>query len=456
MACDIISSRLNIQTRKKICEELKVVPKETVYGKQEDILVFTVTEITETESSDGEFTNINFEDEKKVKEYSISIPFSYYKNNISEILDYEYPNEDLDYPRTSYNFIGNLNTIQNEIKEETYDILNRNRSILISLYCGAGKTFYTIFLASKLKYKTLVLCHRINLIEQWEYSINKTCPDAKVQVLDSRTKIDTTCDFFIMNVTNVCKIPRKDFKFIGLLVADEAHTFCTDNITQSLLWFRPKYLIGLTATPERTDGKSKILDLFFGTERIIRKLYRPFNVYVVNTEFKPTTRVTKMGKLDWHSVLESQSNDSHRNTLIVKIILFFKTRNFLVLCKRRDQADLLIKLLKNNNETDVDIYTGTSKKFNRDSRILISTYSKSGVGFDHPKLDALIIASDVEEGIEQYIGRVFRREDVVPIIFDILDKMHVLFKHYMSRRNIYKSIGGDVKDFYRYFPEFDK
>jgi len=238
-------------------------------------------------------------------------------------------------------------------------------------------------------------------------------------------------------------------------VVSNCHTICTENLSRSLFYFKPKYLIGLTATPDRTDGMGKILDLYFGSERISRKLYRPFNSYVYNTGFKPKSEQTAQGRLDWNSVLSSQGGDDDRNEMIVDTIRYFKTRNFLVLCKRVDQANTLLKKLKAAGE-DVDIFVSTSRKFDRDSRILISTYSKTGVGFDHPRLDALIIASDVEEGIEQYVGRVFRREDVVPIVFDFLDKMHTLFKHFLTRRLLYLSIGGDVKQFDMSFPEFVK
>ena len=41
------------------------------------------------------------------------------------------------------------------------------------------------------------------------------------------------------------------------------------------------------------------------------------------------------------------------------------------------------------------------------------------------KLDALILASDLEEYFIQYLGRVMRREDVEPYIFDIVDILNV-------------------------------
>lgn len=331
--------------------------------------------------------------------------------------------------------------------------IDGNHRFLVEDFTVTHNTIFSIFLSTKIKYKTMVLCHRINLIDQWVYSINKVCPGAKIQIVSSSVVIDKLCDFFIMNVSNVSKKNVEDYNHIGLLIVDEAHTICTENMSKSLFYFFPKYLIFLTATPDRTDGKGKILELYTGPRRIERKMWRPFNVYVVDTGFKPKTQENKMGQLDWNAVLQSQCLDEDRNILISNIVYFFSNRNFLVLCKRVDQGNILSKMLKGLN-VDVDVFTGTSKKFNRESRVLISTYSKTGVGFDHPKLDAIIIASDVQEGIEQYIGRVFRREDVVPIVFDLVDKLHTLYKHFLFRRNLYTSIGGGIKKFELCFPEF--
>ena len=432
---------LTIDIRKKLSRELEVIPRETNYGKQESILCF----------------KIENKDEENKKKYFIKLPFSYVYHNTTTLgLKTAFPNGNIDYSRSSgYEFTGTLNRVQSEVKDEVYDILNRTRSILISLFCGCGKTIFSIFLASKLQYKTIVLCHRLNLIDQWEYSIRKVCPDASIQIVSGNTVIDKDVDFCIMNVSNVTKRGDNEFSHIGLLIIDEAHTICTENLSQSLFWFQPKYTIALTATPERTDGKGKILELYFGPERIERKLWRPFNCYAIHTMFKPTVKQNRQGRLDWSGVLESQALNEDRNDMIVDLIRYFKTRNFLVLCKRVDQGTILYNKLKRYKQ-DVDVFTGTNKQFNKNSRILISTYSKTGVGFDHPKLDALIVASDVEEGIEQYVGRVFRREDVVPIVFDIVDKMHTLQKHFYTRKKLYESIGAKINDFDYSFIEFEK
>jgi len=121
------------------------------------------------------------------------------------------------------------------------------------------------------------------------------------------------------------------------------------------------------------------------------------------------------------------------------------------LCKLVEQSKYLLNELRKQNE-QVDMFVSTQKKFNHDSRILISTFSKTGVGFDHPKLDMLIIASDVEEGIEQYVGRIFRRQDTTPIIIDILDDFKPLYNHYLTRRKLYLETGAEINDYIKMFP----
>jgi superfamily II DNA or RNA helicase len=158
-----------------------------------------------------------------------------------------------------------------------------------------------------------------------------------------------------------------------------------------------------------------------------------------------------MGKLDWNSVLKSQCLNETRNKIIVNIIKFFKSRNILVLCKLVEQSKYILNKLKEIGES-VDMFVSTQKKFNHDSRILISTFSKTGVGFDHPKLDMLIIASDVEEGIEQYVGRIFRRQDTTPVIIDILDDFKPLYNHYLTRRKLYLETGAEITDYEKIFP----
>ena len=422
------------QQRQKIIKDLTIDYQESEFGRKPSFHLFEIEE-----------TNI-------LK--NVCVPFSYYYQNLSNQNNCtKFPNQNIKFPKNEngYSFVGSLTEKQELVKDEVFETLNRTHSIILSFHCGFGKTIFSIFLTSLLKYKACVLAHRINLIDQWYYSIKKVCPEAKIQILDTKKPIDPSVDFYIMNSSNVTKRSKDDFKNIGILIVDEAHTICTENLSKGLFWFKPKYLIGLTATPYRTDGMSTILELFFGPEIIERKLRRPFNVYVLKTKIVHEPKSNKMGKLDWNSVLKSQCLNINRNKMIVNIVRYFNNRNILILCKLVEQSKMILQMLKQLDQ-HADMFVSTQKKFDYDCRILISTYSKTGVGFDHPKLDMLIIASDVEEGIEQYVGRIFRRQDTTPIIIDILDDFRPLYNHYLTRRKLYLDTGAEINDLKKCFP----
>ena len=111
---------------------------------------------------------------------------------------------------------------------------------------------------------------------------------------------------------------------------------------------------------------------------------------------------------------------------------------------RITQGEYLIKRLLEEGES-ADSLLGKSQEFDRDVRILVGTTSKVGVGFDWPKADALLLATDLEEYFIQYLGRVFRREDNIPIVFDLVDDNKTLKRHYTTRGRVYKKHGGTVK-----------
>jgi superfamily II DNA or RNA helicase len=224
-------------------------------------------------------------------------------------------------------------------------------------------------------------------------------------------------------------------------------------MSKCFFYIKPLYGIGLSATPKRSDGLDKLLDLYFGPERIIRIVNIPHTVYSLKTGIVPEVEENSQGGMDWNSVIKSQSENKKRNKMIVRIIQYFPDRTWLILCKRVSQAKYIQTRLESMSESCTCI-TGTQQTYDSDARVVISTYSKTGVGFDHPNLDALLLASDVDEGIEQYHGRVFRREDSAPIIIDILDDFRPFQNHWNNRRKFYKERKGKVEIFSEKFPDF--
>jgi len=342
-------------------------------------------------------------------------------------------------------FTKELRKGQKDVKNEIINLLNKKYSCILSFYPGFGKTSLSIYVASKISLKTLVIVHRIVLLEQWVESIKKFCPEATFSIIKPKYKEkDLNSDFLLVNAINVEKIGIKAFKDIGLLIVDEIHTIATETLSKSLYYVTPRYLIGLSATPTRPDGMDVLLDVYFGKEKITKKLYRKHQVYQLQTGLEPEIKLSQTGNVDWSSVIDFQSNTEERNNMIIDIILKFKKRNFLVLCKRISQAKYLLEKLEEHKEKTTSLL-GDENTYDTNARILIATFQKCGVGFSHDILDSLILAADVEEYFIQYLGRVMRTEEVEPIIFDLVDDNPTLKRHFSTRKKVYLESGGMIK-----------
>ena len=375
----------------------------------------------------------------EIEEENITLPFAY---GISKKI--KRPVRE-NFQTTKMPFDGVLRPEQKEVRKEAIKQLSSSGSILLSMYCGFGKSSTSMKLACDIGLKTLIIVNKLILIKQWCEGIKTFCPSASTQKITSRSKKED-CDFYVVNAQNVEKMGRSFFSDIGTVIVDEAHLIMAETLSRCLQWVHPRYLIGLTATPYRPDGLNILLDFYFGKYKIIRTLWREHIAYKVTTGFKPTIEQTANGRVNWGVVLDSQANSEERNEMIIKILKYHSTRNFLVLTKRVSQGEYLLKRLEEEGE-NVTSLLGNNQEYNVSSRILIGTSSKIGVGFDHPKLDALLLAGDVEQYFVQYLGRVFRTKDVKPIIIDLVDNYTLLNKHFITRRKIYQDHGGEVRNF---------
>ena len=348
------------------------------------------------------------------------------------------------FPPSNMKFQGHLRPLQKQVASETLGLLNKTSSCILALYTGGGKTFTAVYLACKIHLKTLIIINRLVLVNQWKETIAIATPLSKIQMIHTKTKLDPDADFYIINALNVYKKGRDFFKTIGCVIADEIHLLATKILSQCFFYVHPRYLLGLSATPTRPDGMDKLLHAFFGKDIIYRKLHRKHFIHKIKTGLKPEFLIAKNGKIDWNSLLNWQATCEPRNDMIVDIVCKWHDRVFLILCKRVIQVESLVQMLTKLGQ-DVTSLVGSQKTFNHSSRILIGTVQKCGVGFDHPKLNTLLIASDLLEYFIQYLGRVFRTENVEPIIFDLVDEHGILQKHYLARRKVYIEHGGIVK-----------
>ena len=370
----------------------------------------------------------------------ICLPFAY----ASRVLKIVRPLRNT-FPGTKKKFKGKLRLEQDEVRKEAVKSLNKRGSIMISAYPGFGKTCIAILIAIMIRLRALIVVNKIILMKQWEESILKFCPTAVVHRVTTRSP-KKPGDFYIINAQNAEKKGRKFFSDVGLVIVDEAHMIMAETLSKSMQYVYPRYLIGLTATPYRPDGLDILLQLYFGRHKIIRKLQRKHLVYKVDTGFIPKIEKTIQGRVNWGSILDQQANCVERNELILNIIETYSTRNFLILVKRVTQGNYLIKRLQ-EKKISVTNLIGSNQEFESTARVLVGTCQKVGTGFDHPKLDTLILAADVQEYFIQYLGRIFRVKDSKPIVFDLVDSNGILRRHYSTRAKVYREHGGVIRPY---------
>lgn len=344
-----------------------------------------------------------------------------------------------------YTFSGNLREEQTQVATQAIDILNRAQSLLLSTHVGFGKTVLAIYLLSRIGLKTIIISHRLNLLQQWLEALESFLVQPRVQYIRGSDPLDTEQDIFVINVVNVSKIKR-DTGFIGLVIIDEVHLILSEIFSRALLAFQPQYLVGLSATPYRLDQLDQLFEFFFGGKEnlIYKPLHLKHHVFWIATPFVPEISTFKDGTLNWDSILRQQAEDEQRNELIVRIVQRHPEHKFLILCRRVAQVKILEKLFCNYKIQAV--YDSHQPKSNTDDHILIGTSQKLGVGFDDKSRTALILAGDVKEYFVQYQGRLFRNPNATPVIFDIVDIQYGIFKkHFNTRLKQYKESGGIIQ-----------
>jgi superfamily II DNA or RNA helicase len=361
------------------------------------------------------------------------------------------------YPKANFSYKKEypLREKQIEVKKEAVEILNKNGSIILALYTGFGKTALSLYLASVIGLKTVYINNNLAIINQIADSVKKFT-NGKCQILTPKSIIDPECDIYIINAINIPKFPEGSFDHIGLVIIDEVHCILSKVFSKCLFCFTPRYLVGLSATPYREDSMNILFDLYFGQENKIEiKLDRQHIVYKINTPIKPYIMSGFGGRLDWNGVLKSLADNKIRNDKIVEIIenvanngkphLNIGNGTLLVIFKFVEQVKIIEEKLKEKN-VSVDSLYGSKKKFNVDAKVLLGTLKKVGVGFDHPKINSLFPVCDIQAYYKQVQGRCMRTPDVQPIFIEMVDNFHVLFKHWLSRKEVYEEHGGIIKN----------
>lgn len=146
-----------------------------------------------------------------------------------------------------------------------------DKRLLLTLPCGTGKTVTGLALAKELRTRTLWLAHRDELIEQPMRALGEVWPEAQAGVVKAERDEYEARDIVFASIQTAWRENRlsKLAGFFDLTVLDECHHGTSHTNRIVLAGVASPLLLGLTATPERTDQAR--LDSVF--DRIVYQLH---------------------------------------------------------------------------------------------------------------------------------------------------------------------------------------
>lgn len=136
---------------------------------------------------------------------------------------------------------------------------NGNRKAMIQAATGVGKTYLAAFDSLEFQ-KVLFVAHRKEILEQAARSFHHVRPDQSLGFIDGDHK-DMDQDLTFASVATLCSdnILQEDVlapDAFDYIVVDEFHHAAAHSYSKILNYFKPNFLLGLTATPQRMDGRS--------------------------------------------------------------------------------------------------------------------------------------------------------------------------------------------------------
>ena len=368
-------------------------------------------------------------------------------------------------------FCGQLRPSQ----QEAASAIAKHEDGILCAPTAFGKTAVAAWLIAARKVNTLVLVHRQQLLDQWHSRLAMflDLPAKSIgQVGGGRTERGSDLDVAVIQSTRG-KEGVKDFVAeYGQVIVDECHHLSAFTFEQVMKQVKAKYVLGLTATPERKDGHHPIIYMQCGPIRHtvsarLMTAVSPFEHEVIPrlTEFCLPPEVTDPTIQEVYAAL---ADDGARNGLILADLLraVEDRRSPLVLTGRTNHLKYLEIALAGKVKNVFMLKGGMGKKQRRivaeaiaavpadQPRVILATGSYIGEGFDDARLDTLFLAMPIswKGTLQQYVGRLHRLHDAKHVVrvYDYVDsRVQMLARMYTRRLKGYAGIG------YRICPSAD-
>lgn len=213
-----------------------------------------------------------------------------------------------------------------------------------------------------------------------------------------------------------------------------------------------RWTLGLSATPDRKDGLSRVVGWFVGPTAYTLKRTGQHSTHVRIVryscpDFDSPPPVNRRGDVCFTTVVTRLCENAARTAALAQhtAALALENRDVLVLTHRRQHARDLAAAIADCGIQSVGTYIGGDKQC-PDTRVIVATYALTSEGFDLPRLNALVLATPASD-VEQSCGRVMRGTATRgALILDWVDTWGVCFAQAAKRRGLYRRSGFTVLD----------
>tara|TARA_B100000700_G_C15029736_1_gene849886 strand:- start:77 stop:1471 length:1395 start_codon:yes stop_codon:yes gene_type:complete len=356
--------------------------------------------------------------------------------------------------KVDMNFNGSLRKEQVPIEELYLKNAREKGGGIISIKCGGGKTVLALHIASILSVKTVVVVHKDFLMTQWRDRILEFLPTARIGKIQQNT-IDIKDKDIVLAMVQSLSIKEYEedtFDSFGLAIFDECHHLGAEVFSKSMAKVASKYMLGLSATPKRKDGLSRVFEWYMGdiVFNQIKKNEDYAEVQLIDCNFEDDKYNKEELNFRKEPCMPKMINNiceylPRTEKIIDETIKYNKLgRNVLILSDRRGHLSCMYSLLKDYSR---GYYVGGMKpdelRESQEKDILLATFSMASEGMDIPKLDTVILASPKSD-VEQSVGRVFRKKACDrafhPLIIDLQDNFSMFQNQCNKRKVLYRKL----------------
>ncbi len=252
---------------------------------------------------------------------------------------------------------------------------------LVHAATGVGKTYLAAFDSAKYE-KVLFVAHREEILKQAALSFRNVRGSEDYGFFYGKQK-DTGKSVIFASVET---LGREDYlneeyfaeDYFDYLVIDEFHHAVTGQYRRIVDYFKPQFMLGLTATPERMDGKNiyELCDYNVPyeislKEAINKGILVPFHYYGIYDETDYSGLHLVKGRYDGHELTEIYQNNHKRYDLIYKYYKKYHSNKALGFCCSRQHAEEMAKEFCKRKVPAAAVYSNADGEFAEDRDIAV-------------------------------------------------------------------------------------